>query len=60
MIMAKLICAAALVWLVTASSAALAQSACQQRCIGNCSGKGNMCLNKCETRCAIYGTAKRG
>ena len=34
--------------------------ACQQRRIGNCSGKGNMCLNKCETRCAIYGTAKRG
>jgi hypothetical protein len=58
--MSKLIWVAALALLATASSAALAQTACQQRCIGNCSGKGNMCLNKCETRCAIYGTAKRG
>lgn len=33
---------------------------CQQRCLTNCSGKGNMCLNKCEGRCAVYGTAKRG
>jgi hypothetical protein len=35
-------------------------AACQQRCLTNCGGKGNVCLNKCEGRCAIYGTAKRG
>jgi hypothetical protein len=58
--MSKLILVVALALLVTASGPAPAQTACQQRCIGNCSGKGNMCLNKCETRCAIYGTAKRG
>jgi hypothetical protein len=58
--MSKLIWVAVLVFFVAASGPALAQTACQQRCIGNCSGKGNMCLNKCETRCAINGTAKRG
>jgi len=61
--MSKLIIAAAVLW--TAASLSMPAfseplATCQQRCLTNCSGKGNMCLNKCETRCAIYGTAKRG
>lgn len=58
--MFKLILAAALLCVVTTSVPVLAQNACQQRCLTNCSGKGNVCLTKCEGRCAIYGTAKRG
>ena len=38
--MSKLIWIIALALLVAASGPALAQTACQQRCIGNCSGKG--------------------
>lgn len=60
--MSKLIVAAAALCAVlsfTMPAFAEPAAACQQRCLTNCSGKGNMCLNKCEGRCAIYGTAKR-
>jgi hypothetical protein len=57
--MSKLILAVAFMGIVAMPLSALAQTACQQRCLTNCSGKGNMCVNNCETRCAIYGTARR-
>jgi hypothetical protein len=58
--MSKLIIAVAVAFACTvAPLSALAQTACQQRCLTGCSGKGNICLNKCETRCAVYGTARR-
>jgi hypothetical protein len=57
--MSKLISVAALLLVVTLPGPALAQTACQQRCVTGCSGKGMLCLNKCETRCNIYGTARR-
>ncbi|MGA9007682.1 MAG: hypothetical protein WBE48_09800 [Xanthobacteraceae bacterium] len=57
--MSKLIWAATFVCIVAMPLSALAQTSCQQRCLTNCSGKGNMCVNNCETRCAIYGTARR-
>jgi hypothetical protein len=57
--MFKLVSVAAVLCLATFSVPASAQTACQQRCITGCAGKGNMCENKCESRCAIYGTARR-
>jgi hypothetical protein len=57
--MSKFIAVAALLYFATLSVPALAQTACQQRCITGCSGKGTMCLNKCESRCELYGTARR-
>jgi hypothetical protein len=58
--MSKLIAVAAVLYFVMISAPALAQTACQQRCLTSCSGKGNMCANNCESRCARYGTARRG
>ena len=58
--MSKLIGVAALLCLVAMPVAAFAQTACQQRCLTSCPGKGGVCLNKCEARCGVYGTAKRG
>lgn len=60
--MTKLIvAAAALCAAVFLSAPAFAESAaaCQQRCLTNCSGKGNICTINCEGRCARFGTAKR-
>ena len=61
--MSRLIVAtAALCAAVSLSVPAFSESpaACQQRCLGNCSGKGNFCTINCGSRCARYGTAKRG
>jgi hypothetical protein len=58
--MSKLVLLAAVFCLVAFSAPAVAQTACQQRCLTSCSGKGNMCANNCESRCARYGTARRG
>jgi hypothetical protein len=61
--MSKLIvAAAAFCTTVFLSVPAFSESpaACQQRCLGNCAGKGNFCAINCEGRCARYGTAKRG
>jgi hypothetical protein len=57
-----LVAAAALCTAVFLSVPAFSESlgACQQRCLGNCAGKGNFCAINCEGRCARYGTAKRG
>jgi hypothetical protein len=57
-----MIAAAAFCAALFLSMPAFAQSpdACQQRCLGNCSGKGNLCTIKCESRCARFGSAKRG
>ncbi len=57
--MSKLILAAALLCIVATPISALAQTACQQRCMTNTSGKGQTSLAKCEARCAVHGNAKR-
>ena len=59
MTMFKLIVAAACAWLVAMPLSAVAQDACQQRCLQNTSGKGLASLTKCEQRCAVHGTARR-
>jgi hypothetical protein len=60
--MPKLISLAALLCLVSLPVPAVAQmtSACQQRCLTSCPGKGNHCMSNCQGRCAVNGTAKRG
>jgi hypothetical protein len=57
--MSKLILAAALLWIIGTPISALAQTACQQRCMTNTSGKGTASLAKCEARCEVHGSAKR-
>jgi hypothetical protein len=57
--MFKIVSVVAVLCLMTIAAPASAQTACQQRCITGCSGKGTMCMNTCESRCAINGTARR-
>jgi hypothetical protein len=57
--MSRLILAAALLWMIAAPLSASAQTACQQRCMTNTSGKGSTSLAKCEARCDVHGSAKR-
>jgi hypothetical protein len=57
--MLKLIIAAACASLIAMPLSATAQTACQQRCLQNTSGKGQTALTRCEQRCAVYGTARR-
>lgn len=57
--MFKLIIAAACAWLVAMPLSAMAQDACQQRCLQNTSGKGQTALARCQQRCAVHGTAHR-
>jgi hypothetical protein len=57
--MFKLILATACAWLVAMPFSAMAQDACQQRCLQNTSGKGQTALTRCQQRCAVYGTAHR-
>jgi hypothetical protein len=59
MVMFKLTIAAACAWLLAMPLSAMAQTACQQRCLQNTSGKGQTALTRCEQRCAVYGTARR-
>ena len=56
-----IVAAAALCAVAFLSLPAFSESpaACQQRCAGNCAGKGNFCAINCESRCARYGSAKR-
>jgi hypothetical protein len=58
--MSKLIGIAVLLCLIALPGATFAQTACQKRCILSCSGKGTTCMDKCEGRCSVFGTAKRG
>lgn len=57
--MVKLMIAAVCAWLVAMPLSAMAQNACQQRCLQNTSGKGQTALTRCEQRCAVYGTSHR-
>ncbi len=57
--MSKFMLAAALLWIIATPISALAQTACQQRCMTNTSGKGPTSLAKCEARCDVHGNAKR-
>jgi hypothetical protein len=57
-VMFKLIMAAALVSLIALPMSAAAQTACQQHCLKNDSGRGQNALYRCEQRCAVYGTPK--
>ena len=57
--MFKLAITAMGVWLVAMPLSATAQTACQQRCLQNTSGKGQTALTRCEQRCAVYGTSRR-
>jgi hypothetical protein len=58
-VMLKLVITAACLWVVAMPLSAMAQNACQQRCLQNTSGKGPTALTQCQQRCAVHGTARR-